>query len=78
MYHDQALIAFKILSFGKGVNYTAGLNIIRTSPCHGTAYDLIDTNLANEKSLYNAIISTNKIYKNRNGNKKIAWSKFFN
>ena len=39
-YHDQGLIPFKTLSFGNGVNYTAGLNKIRTSPDHGTAYEL--------------------------------------
>ena len=46
-YHDQGLIPFKTLSFGKGVNYTAGLNKIRTSPDHGTAYDIAGKGIAN-------------------------------
>ena len=44
IYHDQGLIPFKTLSFGEGVNYTAGLNKIRTSPDHGTAYDIAGKN----------------------------------
>ena len=78
MFHDQALIPFKLLSFDKGINFTAGLNVIRTSPCHGTAYDIANKNTASELSLYNSIMYSNKIYINRNGNKKISWSKFFN
>jgi 4-hydroxythreonine-4-phosphate dehydrogenase len=50
MYHDQGLIPFKTLSFGKGVNFTAGLPIIRTSPDHGTAYDIAGLNRANPDS----------------------------
>ncbi len=50
MYHDQGLIPFKALSFGKGVNFTAGLPIIRTSPDHGTAYDIAGQNRANSES----------------------------
>ncbi|WP_069131261.1 4-hydroxythreonine-4-phosphate dehydrogenase PdxA [Rhodohalobacter halophilus] len=49
-YHDQGLIPFKSLSFGKGVNFTAGLPIIRTSPDHGTAYDIAGENRANSDS----------------------------
>jgi 4-hydroxythreonine-4-phosphate dehydrogenase len=55
MYHDQGLIPFKALSFGQGVNYTAGLPYIRTSPDHGTAYDLVGTNSANEQSFRRAL-----------------------
>ncbi len=55
MYHDQGLIPFKALSFGQGVNYTAGLSCIRTSPDHGTAYDLVGTNSANEQSFRRAL-----------------------
>ena len=59
MYHDQGLIPFKLLSFGQGVNYTAGLNGIRTSPDHGTAYDLAGKNEADpasfRRALYQAI-----------------------
>ncbi len=54
-YHDQALIPFKILSQGQGVNYTAGLPIIRTSPTHGTAYDIAGKNIANLDSTVEAI-----------------------
>ncbi len=55
MYHDQGLVPFKTLSFGTGVNYTAGLNIIRTSPDHGTAFDIAGKNVASPDSLRNAI-----------------------
>ncbi|MEO0875647.1 MAG: 4-hydroxythreonine-4-phosphate dehydrogenase PdxA, partial [Bacteroidota bacterium] len=59
MYHDQGLIPFKLLSFGQGVNYTAGLSGIRTSPDHGTAYDLAGKNEADpasfRRALYEAI-----------------------
>lgn len=50
MYHDQGLIPFKALTFGKGVNFTAGLPIIRTSPDHGTAFNIAGKNLADERS----------------------------
>ena len=55
MYHDQGLVAFKALSFGSGVNYTGGLPIIRTSPDHGTAYDIVGKNEANPGSIRSAI-----------------------
>lgn len=55
MYHDQGLIPFKTLSFGHGVNYTAGLGVIRTSPDHGTAYDIVGQNLADEASFRTAL-----------------------
>jgi 4-hydroxythreonine-4-phosphate dehydrogenase len=55
MYHDQALIPFKIISDGLGVNYTAGLPIIRTSPTHGTAFDIAGKNKANLESTIEAI-----------------------
>ncbi|MCX6156587.1 MAG: 4-hydroxythreonine-4-phosphate dehydrogenase PdxA [Ignavibacteriota bacterium] len=54
-YHDQALIPFKILSEGHGVNYTAGLPIIRTSPTHGTAFDIAGKNMAKIESTIEAI-----------------------
>ncbi|MGK7368880.1 MAG: 4-hydroxythreonine-4-phosphate dehydrogenase PdxA [Candidatus Halalkalibacterium sp. M3_1C_030] len=50
MYHDQGLIPFKTLSFGAGINFTAGLPIIRTSPDHGTAFDIAGKNLADPSS----------------------------
>ncbi|HRI85912.1 MAG TPA: 4-hydroxythreonine-4-phosphate dehydrogenase PdxA [Ignavibacteria bacterium] len=55
LYHDQGLIPFKMMSFGKGVNFTAGLNIIRTSPDHGTAFDIAGYGKANEESTKYAI-----------------------
>lgn len=55
MYHDQGLVAFKTLSFGQGVNYTAGLSAIRTSPDHGTAYDLAGKNEADPTSFRQAL-----------------------
>lgn len=65
MYHDQVLIPFKLLNFSKGVNYTAGLPIIRTSPDHGTAYDKAGKNTANESSLLEAFYFAEIILKNR-------------
>ena len=55
MYHDQGLIPFKMLCFGSGVNFTAGLNIIRTSPDHGTAFDIAGIGIADPKSTMEAI-----------------------
>lgn len=54
MYHDQGLVPFKTLSFGAGVNFTAGLPIIRTSPDHGTAFDIAGKNLADPSSFQHA------------------------
>ena len=78
LYHDQGLIPFKILNFFEGVNYTGGLNIIRSSPCHGTAYDLVGKKGTKYNSLLNSILLINKVYKNRKNAKKISRSKFFN
>jgi len=55
MYHDQGLIPFKLLSFGEGVNFTGGLDLVRTSPDHGTAYDIAGKNMANPASFRKAI-----------------------
>jgi 4-hydroxythreonine-4-phosphate dehydrogenase len=55
MYHDQGLIPFKMISFGKGVNFTAGLNIVRTSPDHGTAFDIAGLGRADTGSTVQAI-----------------------
>ncbi len=66
MYHDQALIPFKLLSFNKGVNVTAGLKIIRTSPVHGTAYDIAGKNIADYGSMVESIKLVRKISENRN------------
>ncbi len=65
-YHDQGLIPFKTLSFGEGVNYTAGLNKVRTSPDHGTAYEIAGKGVANHHSFREAVFTAIKIYKNRN------------
>jgi len=65
MYHDQGLIPFKLLSFGKGVNFTAGLPLVRTSPDHGTAYSLAGKNMANPESMRKAILLAKDIYTNR-------------
>ncbi|WP_340076348.1 4-hydroxythreonine-4-phosphate dehydrogenase PdxA [Leptobacterium sp. I13] len=64
-YHDQGLIPFKTLSFGNGVNYTAGLNKVRTSPDHGTAYEIAGKGQANHESFKEAVFMAIKIYKNR-------------
>jgi 4-hydroxythreonine-4-phosphate dehydrogenase len=65
MYHDQGLIPFKALSFSTGVNYTAGLPVIRTSPDHGTAYDIAGNGNAKEDSFREAIYTAIDILKNR-------------
>jgi len=65
MYHDQGLIPFKTVSFDEGVNFTAGLPIVRTSPAHGTAFEIAGQNIASEKSFLNAIFLALEIYKNR-------------
>jgi 4-hydroxythreonine-4-phosphate dehydrogenase len=65
MYHDQGLIAFKTLAFETGVNFTAGLPFVRTSPDHGTAYGIAGKNQANESSLRHAMYVACDIIKNR-------------
>ncbi|MBS9461355.1 4-hydroxythreonine-4-phosphate dehydrogenase PdxA [Flagellimonas sp. 389] len=64
-YHDQGLIPFKTLSFGKGVNYTAGLEKVRTSPDHGTAYEIAGTGQADESSFKEAVFTAIQVFKNR-------------
>jgi len=64
-YHDQGLIPFKTLSFGKGVNYTAGLERVRTSPDHGTAYEIAGKGQANASSFKEAVFTAIKIFRNR-------------
>jgi len=66
MYHDQGLIPFKTLSFGTGVNFTAGLPIIRTSPDHGTAFDIAGKNQANPSSFSEAFDLAIQLAANRN------------
>lgn len=65
MYHDQGLAPFKALAMDDGVNYTAGLPFVRTSPDHGTAYDIAGKNLASENSLRQAIYTAIDVYHNR-------------
>jgi 4-hydroxythreonine-4-phosphate dehydrogenase len=65
MYHDQGLIPFKLLSFDEGVNFTAGLPIIRTSPAHGTAYDIAGKDLANPEAFRNALYMACDIFQHR-------------
>jgi 4-hydroxythreonine-4-phosphate dehydrogenase len=65
MYHDQGLVAFKALAFETGVNYTAGLPFVRTSPDHGTAYAIAGKNQANENSFRQAMYLATDIFKNR-------------
>ena len=64
-YHDQGLIPFKTLSFGKGVNYTAGLSHVRTSPDHGTAYEIAGKGEADHSSFKEAVFSAIEIFRNR-------------
>lgn len=64
-YHDQGLIPFKTLSFGKGVNFTAGLDKVRTSPDHGTAYEIAGKGKADYSSFKEAVFTGITIFKNR-------------
>ncbi|NLK56209.1 MAG: 4-hydroxythreonine-4-phosphate dehydrogenase PdxA [Bacteroidales bacterium] len=66
MYHDQAMIPFKLLSFDEGVNYTAGLPFIRTSPAHGSAMSIAGQDIASFNSFQNAVYLACDIYRNRN------------
>ena len=66
MYHDQGLAPFKTLAFGNGVNFTAGLNKIRTSPDHGTAYEIAGKGEANFNSFKEALFTAISIFKTRN------------
>lgn len=72
MYHDQGLTPFKILAFEEGVNFTAGINGVRTSPDHGTAYDIAGKNIANPSSLLNAIYTAIDVVRNRKEKEEIA------
>lgn len=65
MYHDQGLIPFKQIAFHNGVNFTAGLSVIRTSPDHGTGYDIAGKNIASEQSFKEAIFAALHIAKRR-------------
>ena len=66
MYHDQGLAPFKALSFGNGVNFTAGLSKVRTSPDHGTAFEIAGKNTANADSFKEALFTAIDIFRKRN------------
>jgi 4-hydroxythreonine-4-phosphate dehydrogenase len=70
MYHDQGLAPFKALSFGRGVNYTAGLPVVRTSPDHGTALDIAGQGLADESSFRHAVWLACDVRKQRERHKQ--------
>ena len=65
MYHDQGLVPFKALSFGHGVNFTAGLPVVRTSPDHGTGMDIAGQGIADESSFRAAVWLAMDVIKNR-------------
>ena len=65
MYHDQGLAPFKTLAMDDGVNFTAGLPYVRTSPDHGTGYDIAGKDMASEDSMRHAIYAAIDIYRNR-------------
>jgi len=71
MYHDQGLVPFKTLSFENGVNFTAGLPIVRTSPDHGTGYDIAGKNVASEASFRKALFLACDIYKTRKNQREL-------
>jgi len=65
IYHDQGLIPFKTLTFGEGINFTAGLNKVRTSPDHGTAFEIAGKGVADIGSFRSAIFMARKIFSHR-------------
>lgn len=69
MYHDQGLVPFKLLAMDEGVNCTAGLPLVRTSPDHGTAFDIAGKNIASEQSFRSAVYMAIDIYRHRQGEK---------
>ena len=72
MYHDQGLTPFKALAMDEGVNFTAGLPIVRTSPAHGTAYDIAGQGVASEDSFRQAIYTAIDVCRNRLIEKEIT------
>ena len=72
MYHDQGLIPFKSIAFHHGVNFTAGLPFIRTSPDHGTAFDIAGKNLASDTSFLEALLVGADIFRKRNEQKELT------
>lgn len=72
MYHDQGLVAFKTLAFGQGVNFTAGLSGVRTSPDHGTAFEIAGKGVADASSFSEALFTGIKIFKTRTEYKELT------
>ena len=72
MYHDQGLVPFKAISGGNGVNFTAGLPIVRTSPDHGTAFDIVGKDQASEASFRKALFTAVDIFKHRKAYKEMV------
>ncbi|MCW3804045.1 4-hydroxythreonine-4-phosphate dehydrogenase PdxA [Plebeiibacterium marinum] len=72
MYHDQGLIPFKTISFSSGVNFTAGLPIVRTSPDHGTAFEIAGQGLADEESFRQSVYLAVDVFKNRSSYKDLS------
>ena len=72
LYHDQGLIPFKLMSFTEGVNYTAGLPYVRTSPAHGTGYDIAGKDKASEQSFRSAVYLACNILRNREEYKELT------
>ena len=72
MYHDQGLAPFKALAMDEGVNFTAGLPIVRTSPAHGTAYDIAGKGIASEDSFRQAVYVAMDVFRNRVWEKEIS------
>jgi 4-hydroxythreonine-4-phosphate dehydrogenase len=72
IYHDQGLIPFKTLTFGEGVNFTAGLSRVRTSPDHGTAFEIAGKGVAQIQSFRNAMFLARNIYLNRKKKKTLS------
>lgn len=75
MYHDQGLVAFKTIAFGSGVNFTAGLSGIRTSPDHGTAFEIAGKGAANPSSFKEALFTGLEIFKTRSRYKRLSENK---
>ncbi|MCK4886458.1 MAG: 4-hydroxythreonine-4-phosphate dehydrogenase PdxA, partial [Planctomycetes bacterium] len=74
MYHDQGMIPIKLLAPKKAVNVTLGIPIIRTSPAHGTAFEIAGKNIANPASMKSAIITAIQMANTKKANQKIATS----
>jgi 4-hydroxythreonine-4-phosphate dehydrogenase len=75
MYHDQGLAPFKTIAFGHGVNFTAGLNKIRTSPDHGTAFDIAGQGKADHQSFREALFAAIELFKSRTSNTELVKNK---